>query len=126
MYSLTCLGPAWSRYEFKDIDTDVIESPVVVGWMKVSSNGVVQIWGGYTGEMAFKPLLDGVFGLTYIWFITGFTAYTINEVVAVACNVSHGSVFPACSFTGDGTSFVESCAISALGASFAFFGKGFE
>ena len=112
-------------YEFKDIDTDVIESPMVVSWMEVSSNGVVQVWGGYASKMAFEPLLNRLFGLTYILFVTSFAAYTVNEVVAVASNVSHGSVFSACGFAGDGTSSVKSCAISALGASLAFFGKGF-
>ena len=112
-------------YEFKDIDTDVIESPVVVGWMEVSSNGIVQVWGGYASKMAFEPLFDGVFGLTYILFVTSFAAYTVDEVVAVASNVLHGSVFSACGFAGYSASSVESCAISALGASFAFLSKSF-
>ena len=62
---------------------------------------------------------------TYILFATGFAAYVVNKVVAVAWNLSHHSLFPAPGLTGDGASFVESCAVSALGASFAFLGKGF-
>ena len=47
----------------------------------------------YAVEMAFEPFFDRVFRLANIEFLASGAFYAINEIIAVACDVFHRSVF---------------------------------
>ena len=100
--SLTCRGPVRGIYELKYKNGDVIESPVLVRGMKMSPNGVVQVWGCDASKVAFESFFDGVQGLPYILLLACVTANAVNEVVSVACDIFHGSVISASCFASDG------------------------